>query len=171
MTGRDARPLGLPATGRAAQTAAVVSGHQAQYSTAAEPVALEIFKRSRWCVVAKVTFLDGEQILAIAHRNQCGVKDTISVPLVALGYAEAAGCRWLYFRRDRTAQMWRLPLADLRRAGWMATSDGVAELFVKIDRMEPTAWRKWEYTEQVIRLGEPAKPGDRQLDLFSGVGT
>lgn len=171
MLKEDARPGAWQRGAGERQTASVVSTRQQHSITAAAPTALEVFKRGRWCMVAKVTFLDGERILAIAHRGQRGVDSTISVPLAALDYAERAGCRWLYFRRDKTGEMWRLPLADLHRAGWLATSDAVAELFVKIELMQRVPWRKWEFAEQTIRLGEPEKPGERQLDLFAGVGT
>lgn len=149
--------------------ATVDSGRQHDSSTKREPIALEIFKRNRWCTVAKVTFLDGDRILAIAHRNQHGVRSTISVPLVILDYAEGAGCRWFYFRRDQTGQMWRTALVELRKAGWLVASDGVAEVFVKIDRMEPVTWRKWAYAKRTIKLNEADKLSERQLDLFAGV--
>jgi len=131
-------------------------------------VALSVWKRGRWCTVAKITLLDGEPILAIAHRGQHGVMTTISLPLTVLDYAERQGCRWLYFRRDTTGQMWRLPIAEVRKLGWLAASDGIMEFFIPIAKMWPVPWRRWPYAERVIRVSNEQKDRSvgRQLPLW-----
>jgi len=164
---RKARP-GLAAGGRAATMATVASG-QPHSTTPRQPVALAIQKRGRPCIVAKITYLDGEPILAVAHRNQHGVDSTISIPTVALRYAQERGCRWLYFRRDSDGEMRRIALADLQKPGigWLKTSCGIAEWFVKLDRMEPVPWQPWPYAERIVQLQADPRPGaaGRQLGL------
>ncbi|MHB9092305.1 MAG: hypothetical protein ACYC7H_12890, partial [Chloroflexota bacterium] len=75
-------------------------------------------------------------------------------------------------RTARSGEMYRLLLADLRRAGWLDKSYGVREWFVPIAKMEPTPWRAWPFAERVIHLeNEPeTEPAEtvRQLGLFGG---
>lgn len=122
----------------------------------AEPLALQIRKRGRLCVVAKITSLDGQPILGVVHRAQHGTTDCISLPPSALDYAEAVGCRWLYFRNDRTMTMRRMRLSDVRR-GWLQ-ADG--EVYVRIDQMEACPWRRWPYAERTILLDAPPPAAD-----------
>lgn len=119
------------------------------------PVALQIWKRGKWCTVAKVTYLDGAPVLAVAHKGQHGVTSCISIPVGALDYAEQCRCTWLYFRDDRRMRMGRIRLADLRAKGWLQ-ADG--EYYVPLADLEPVPWRRWPYAERVLRLGEP-EPG------------
>ncbi len=171
----EARPLAVAATGRATVSGRAVTSSPRPDCSTAEPVVLSVPKRGRLCLVAKLVPLDGQPVLAIVHRGQRGVQTTISVPTVALEYAERAGCRWLVFRRDTTGEMWRLSLADLRRVGWLKTSCGLAEWFVRIAEMAPVAWRAWAYAKRVVRLDalpaqrvEPDQP--QQLAMFGGGG-
>jgi len=137
-------------------------------ASGAVPVALAVWKRARWCTVAKITILDDEPVLAIAHRAQHGVTSTISIPVSVLAYAEQRGCAWFYFRRDTTGEMWRLPIVDVRKQGWLAASDGVAEVFVPIAKMRPVLWRRWPYAERVIQISNEQRdrPAVRQLALW-----
>jgi len=168
-----ARP-GLAAGGRAAMVATVASGQLHSTTIPRQSVALAVQKRGRLCIVAKITHLDGEPILAVTHRRQHGVAMTISIPAVALRYAQDRGCRWLYFRRDSTGEMRRISLADVQRPGigWLKTSCGIPEWFIKLDRMEPVAWRPWPYAERTVELqAEPQPvPDSRQLTLWSAMG-
>ena len=187
MLREKTRP-GLAAGGRAAGGNGKASR---VYSTPAawdgQPVALAVQKFGRgsdpdgWVVVGKLVRLDGEPVLGIAHRHQHGVNTTISIPLCVLTYAEQHGARWLYLRRDATGEMFRLPLADVRRVGWLGPGAG-AEVYVRITDMLSVPWRRWEYAEAVIRLGDeptpppcprrgpaaPTTPPARQLGLWGG---
>ncbi len=128
----------------------------------AQPLALAVRKRGRWCIVSKVTVLDGQPILAIAHRHQHGVETCISVPLAVLDYAEARGCRWLYFRDDRRRAMKRIRLADLRRCGWL---QGDGEIYIPLANLEPCAWRSWPYATETVRLGGEPQPEKAETEL------
>lgn len=136
------------------------------------PVALAMHKRNRVCVVGKLTRLDDEIVLAIAHRNQQGVASTISVPLEVLLYAERRNVRWLYFRRDQAGEMYCLPLADLRRIGWLGPGAG-AEWYVRIGDMQRCPWRQWEYAQRTIVLDavqaqQQQQASDVQMALWDG---
>lgn len=129
---------------------------QPHYTRYGNPVALVVRKRGRECVVGKVVPLDGELVLAVAVRNQQGTATTVSMPVVAMDYAERNGCRWLYHRDDRRGVMRRIRLENLRRLGWLATSDGIAEQFVRLGDMELVSWRRWSYVEDTLLL-EPER--------------
>ena len=132
------------------------------YSTP-EALALQIHKRGRWVTVAKVVPLDGEPVLAVCWRNQQGTRTAISLPLVALSYAEAHGARRFVLRDDRLGVARTITLADMRRKGWIG-ADG--ELYVKLAEMTPCPWRPWAYAERVVRLGETkAEPVQLVLGL------
>ncbi|MBI4319358.1 MAG: hypothetical protein HY675_12780 [Chloroflexi bacterium] len=118
--------------------------------------------------MAKLTVLDGEPILAVAHRGQRGVDTTVSLPVQVVDYAKRHGARWFYFRRDESGEMWRLPLADLSKVGWLGPGAG-AEWYVRIAAMQPVAWRKWEFAERVVNLGDTPtepQPDTAQLALW-----
>jgi len=136
----------------------------AHSSTAA--LALQIRKRGRWLTVAKLVELDGEPVLGVAWRNQKGTSKAVSLPLVAVAYAEAHGVRRFVLRDDRLGTAKTIALADMRRRGWIG-ADG--ELYIKLEDMMPTPWRPWAYAERVVRLGE-AKAAPVQLRLGLEVG-
>lgn len=137
------------------------------YTTAFTPVALAVWKRGRWCTVAKITTLDGEPVLAIAVRHQRGTETIISVPLPVLDFAEGQGCRWLYYRRDRPPlEMRRIRLAEVRATGW-PQADG--EVYVPLNRMEPVAWRRWPYAGETLHLAPPGQPVQPTLWSWAGV--
>ena len=129
-------------------------------------MALQVAKRGRWVTVGKVVMLHGEWILAIAIRRQPGTAEVLSVPLSALAYAERWPCRLLYYRRDDTATMRCIALACMRAKGWVANSDGVPELFVKIADLEPVPWRKWAFVKEVVQLDDAPPPTPPQLGLW-----
>jgi len=116
----------------------------------AEPVALSVRKGSREVVVAKIVPLDGESVLAIAIRHQRGTERVLSLPLAALTYAEHCGVGWLYRRDDRTGEMGRIRLSEMRAIGRIGGPDG--ELYVSLSDLEPRPWRAWPYAETTIRL-------------------
>lgn len=160
---RNARPLASWQAGQGdGRGKSTVASGQTHFT----PKALAVYKRGRWSIVAKLTFLDGEPILAVAHRGQKGVDSTVSLPVRVVEYAKRHGARWFYFRRDTTGQMWRLPLADLSSTGWLGAG---AEWYVRIASMQPVPWRTWHYAEQVVRLGDTAiepQPTTAQLALW-----
>ena len=115
-----------------------------------EPVALAVFKRSKWCIVAKLTTLDGEPVLGIAVKQQQGTDTTISVPVQVVDYAERHGARWLYWRKDRyPVEMRRILLSRVRKDGYLQR-DG--EFYIHLSAMEPVLWRQWEYAKRVVNL-------------------
>jgi len=129
-------------------------------------VALQIRKRGRWLTVAKVVPLDGEPVLAVAWRNQKGTSRAVSLPLVAVSYAEAHGARSFVLRDDRLGVARSITLADMRRKGWIG-ADG--ELYIKLADMTPCPWRPWAYATETVRLGDEAEGGAVQLKLFGEV--
>jgi len=119
-------------------------------------VALQVWKRGRWCTVAKIVLLDGQMVLAVAVRHQQGTTSTVSIPLLALDHAEARGCRWFVWRHDRRYEMRRIRLDTLRAEGWLQ-ADG--EVYIPLERMERVPWAKWPYAEREIRLAPVVEPG------------
>ena len=154
--------------GRAA-TVAVANRPQLQSIPSAisrQPVALAVFKRSRWCVVAKLTFFDGESepILAVAWRGQQGTREAISMPMAAIEYAKRAGATRFFLRDDRAMAMWTCNLATFGRGRLLL--DG--ERYIPLNWLEPVPWRPWPYAERMVQLQadpEP-EPAGHQLVLF-----
>ena len=129
----------------------------------AEATALAVFKRGRWCVIAKLTNLNGELVLGIAIKEQQGTQEMVSLPLQVIDYAQSHGARWLYWRRDRhPVEMRRVELQTLKRKGFLQR-DG--EVYLPLATMEPVPWRQWEYAEKVIRLAPEVKEGKPDLNV------
>ena len=172
MLNVKARP-GWQAGGRAAGRSCgyrAARSHCSDDDAANQAIALAVFKRNRECIVAKLTrFCDNgsERILAIAHRNQSGVSTTISVPLVVLDFAEAHNVHCLYFRRDTTGEMWRVSLQELRKVGYLQTSDGIPERFIKIAQMQRCNWRKWQFATKTIVLDTNRTQGAEQAQQLA----
>lgn len=136
-----------------------------------EPVALALSKRGRLCTVAKVVPLDGEPVLATVWRNQHGTRQAVSIPLSALAYAEAQGCRRFVLRDDRAGTMRSIGLEEVRHKGWIG-ADG--EYYVKLEDMAPCPWRPWPYAERTVNLDKaisegPAEPEGVQLGFWGEV--
>ena len=128
-----------------------------------EPVALQVFKRGRWCIVAKLTNLDSELVLGIAIKEQQGTQEMVSLPLQVIDYAQSHGAWWLYWRRDRhPVEMRRVELQTLKRKGFLQR-DG--EVYFPLAAMEPVPWRQWEYAEKVIRLAPEVKEDKPDLNV------
>ena len=134
-----------------------------------QPVALAVFKRSRWCIVAKVTFFDGdrEPILAVAWRGQQGTREAISLPEAAIEYARQAGVTRFYLRDDRRMAMLTCDLVTFERGKLQA--DG--ERYLPLTWLKPVPWRPWTFAETTVQLqGHPRpEPAGRQLTLFTEV--
>ena len=133
-----------------------------------EPVALQVWKRGRWCTVAKITrFLGGyAPILAVAWRHQGGTAQAISLPTVVLEHARQVGIRWFYLRHDRQHRMWCCPLATF----WRGRLGADGEWYVHLSWLTPVPWCEWVYAVQVVRLGQPDE-AVAQLPLLSEVTT
>lgn len=124
------------------------------------PVVLQVRKRGRWVVVGKVVKLNGKPVLATAVRHQRGTKDVVSMPILAVNYAERCKARYWYWRHDRQMTMSRIRLSDLRETGWWQGG----ELYVKLSDMEPVPYQEWAYIERAVKLGRP-EPEAVQLGL------
>lgn len=134
------------------------------YSTTCVPVALQVHKRGRCSIVAKVITLNGAPVLAVAVRHQRGTAAVVSVPVLAVDYAERAGCRYFYWRHDRRNEMRRISLEALRAEGWL---QGDGELYIPLDCMEQVPYAHWEYATNVVRLRP--EPQAVQLGLLGGI--
>lgn len=117
--------------------------------------ALQVYKRRRWCTVAKIVQLDDEPILAMAARHQRGTTQAVSLPLPVVAHAESRGCRWFYRRDDRAGTMGRIALAEMRQRGWVG-SDG--ELYIKLSDLASVPWKKRAYAVETVRLGPEPEP-------------
>ena len=130
------------------------------------PEALAIYKRGRWCVVAKITTLIGETdpVLAVVWRNQVGTSGAISMPQVVLDYVKKLGVKNFVLRDDRKLTMHKCPLS-LFDKGRLHT-DG--ERYIPLNWLESTAWRNWRYAKVVRKIYEPtkAKANSTQLRLI-----
>ena len=127
------------------------------------PVILQAHKRGRWCTVGKVVALGGSPVLATVVRRQHGTTDTVSMPELAVDYAERCGCAgWLY-RNDRERSMRQIGLDLLRRDGWL---QGDGELYVPLDAFEPVPWRRWAYVpdDRCVRLATPWSVAEPEAD-------
>jgi hypothetical protein len=128
------------------------------------PVALAVWKRGRWCVVAKVSTFIGshEPILAVAWRNQCGTEAAVSLPVDVIKYAERAGVVNFYLRNDKTMEMLTCPLATFNR-GRLA---GDGERYVPIGWLRSVSWRDWKFAAQVVHItGLPEMGGEKTEQL------
>ena len=146
-----------------------VIGFHPQDST--QPVALQLIKRGRECVIAKLVVADplGELVLAMPYRNRREVEH-VSLPPSALAYAREHGAKLWLVRLDNKGECYALPLAEVERSGWLRPSDGSPEWFVPLDKFRKLPWQQWPYAERVITLdGNRAQRltvEPRQLLLF-----
>jgi hypothetical protein len=109
--------------------------------------------------VGKIVPLDGQSVLAVCWRGQVGTREALSVPLVAVGYAEAQGAKRFVLRDDRSGVMRSIELAKMRKLGWVGR-DG--ELYVKLADMRTVPWASWPFAERTIKLAEPTPEPERQ---------
>ena len=140
-----------------------VGGH-GYFST--EPVALAIWKRGRWCCVAKLVEASpvGEPVLAMPYRHRQTVNH-VSLPPLVLRYARERGARLWVVRFDTEGLCYALPLPEVEQRGWLKPSDGQLEWFIPLSRFRPIGWQDWPYAEAVVRLQQPETVA-RQLSLW-----
>lgn len=135
---------------------------------AANPMALAVYKRERWCIVAKLTTFTGDRqpILAVAWRRQRGTEKAISLPVAVIEYAKQRGVTRFFLRDDRRMSMLTCDLAAFERGS--LRSDG--ERYVPLSWLQSVPWREWAFAKTTLRLAQPeplAKP--TQLSLFGEV--
>jgi len=138
-----------------------------------EPVALQLYKHGRYCTVAKLVVAEplGEIVLAMPYRNRQEVEH-VSLPPVALRYANERGARLWVVRLDGRGECYALPLSQATKpgVGWLKPSEAQPEWFVPLTSFSQIAWQDWPYVEEVVRLGEEQAPGvptpPRQLAMF-----
>lgn len=131
-----------------------------------EPLALQVFKPDRrgLVTIGKVTFLQGWRIFAIAHDKQKGVESHISIPEVALDFADRWGCRWLYFWRSATLEARRTPFDGIRSIGYWGPGAG-RERYIPIAALELIGYwarPKWQWASEVLQLATPQGSEDRE---------
>jgi hypothetical protein len=130
-----------------------------EYSTLGESVAIEMRKRGRACIIAKVVEAHplGELVLAMPYRNR-QVVECVSLPPTVLAYARQRGIRWWVVRLDASGESYGLRLDDVERLGWLRASDGRPEWFVSMSAFEPMAYQDWPYVQRTVTLDEEPEP-------------
>jgi len=147
------------------------AGRRSGLQNSFEPIALQVRKHGRLCVIAKLVIAQplAQLVLAMPFRNRREVEH-VSVPLSALAYAREHHARLWLVRLDNKGECRALPLAEVESSGWLRPSDGGLEWFVPLDKFRPIGWQDWPYTEKVITLGNdrPQRPAPkpRQPGLF-----
>jgi len=114
------------------------------------PVALAVYKNSRWRIVAKITHFAGDSglILAVAWRNQRGTEAAISLPVAVIEYAKRVGVMNFFLRDDRKMAMFTGPLGIFEKGRLGADS----ERYIPISWLRAVSWRDWAFAGQIIRL-------------------
>jgi len=81
-------------------------GLRLQYNS----VALQVYRPSlgRWATVAKLVLLGGELVLAVPYRHRPRLEGRVSLPLVALRYAQERGATAVIVRYDDERLAYRL---------------------------------------------------------------
>ncbi|MBC7233108.1 MAG: hypothetical protein H5T68_07720 [Chloroflexi bacterium] len=118
-------------------------------------VALQVYKRGRLCVIAKLVWAEplGELVLAMPYRNRQAV-NVVSLPVDVLAYARRQGAQLWVVRMDKRGACYALPLRDVERCGWLWQG----EWFVALSRFERITWQDWPFVEQKLVFGDkPAK--------------
>ena len=137
-------------------------------SIPSEPLALQFYKRRRWCTVGKITRLrdTGEAVLAVVWRSQGGTTHAVPLPPAALELAKKMGVKRFLLRDDRSHQMWGATLEAFDQVGWTGY-DG--ERYLPIEALTPCPWGGWLYAERVVHLNEPPAESvqAKQLLLWS----
>lgn len=148
-----------------------VSSHTRNDTTM--PIALQVRKRGRSCVIGKLVVAEplAKLVLAIAYRHRPEVEH-VSLPQVALDFAREHGVGSWLVRLDARGECYSLDLASVDKIGWLHPSEGKPGWFVPLDRFERIGWQDWPYVEETLTLEasavtEPNSP--HQLPLFQEV--
>lgn len=131
------------------------------------PAALQVYRRGRWCTVAKVVRPRGWQrpVLAVVYRHRQALAGRLSLPELVLRYGLQAGAEELIVRFDADGVAYRLPLEEALRVGERRREHGLAEVYVYLDDMERCGWVDWSFTTKIVRLGPHLADRPRQLAL------
>jgi len=115
-------------------------------------VAISVFKRGRWCIVGKVTKVNGVWSFVVIHRHQTGTVKCVSIPDFVLKFAKLKGCQWFYYIHDRPPKFARRVMLDAigKAIGWFNPNDG--EFYIPLYQMEDVPFPRWDYAERVIKL-------------------
>lgn len=158
----EARPW-LGGNGRA--TAGAGDNGHPHFTPDVKEVAVLWPKRGRNCVIGKLVVARplGRFVFAMPYRNRRGVEH-VSIPPAVLAYARAQGASDWIVRFDLRGECLALPLSEVEREGWLATSEGQPEWFVPLTRFQPISWQEWQYVEAAVTLGDEAsRPQGKQL--------
>jgi hypothetical protein len=131
------------------------------------PTAIQVFRPSlrRWVTVAKFVCVDGEPVLAIPYRHRQRLREQVSLPLVAIRFAQEYGARAIVVRFDDERLAFRLPLEEALRLGRRELLEGQLEIWLSLELFEECPWPAWPYATKIIRLGPGPEELPRQLPL------
>jgi len=130
-------------------------------------VVLQVYRPSlrRWVTVAKLVCVGGEPVLAIPYRHRQRLRDQVSLPLVAIRFAQEYGAKAIIVRYDDEGLAFRLPLEEALRLGRRELLDGQPEIWLNLGLFEECHWPAWPYVPQIIRLGPGPEELPHQLSL------
>ena len=133
-------------------------------------IALVVYRPSlhRWATVGKLAFVDGEPVLAVPYRRRQRLQGRVSLPLVAIRYAEEHGATAIVVRFDDEHAAYRLPLKEALRLGRREMLDGQLEVWLSLDWFEACPWPDWPFATREVRLGPGPDELPRQLALAGG---
>jgi hypothetical protein len=109
--------------------------------------------------------VDGELVLAIPYRHRQRLREQVSLPLVAIRFAQEYGAKAIVVRFDDEGLAFRLPLEKALRLGRRDLLEGQPELWLGLELFEECPWPAWPYTTRIIRLGPGPEELPRQLSL------
>jgi hypothetical protein len=131
------------------------------------PAAIQVFRPSlrRWVTVAKLVCVGGEPVLAIPYRHRQRLRDQVSLPLVAIRFAQEYGATAIVVRFDDEHLALRLPLEEALRLGRWDLLEGQLEIWLNLELFKEYPWPSWPYVPKIIRLGPGPEELPRQLPL------
>ena len=132
-----------------------------------QQVAIEIAKRGKKCIIAKIVLASplDKLVLAMPYKNRRSV-GTVSVPPVVLKFARQQSCAFWVVRFDNDGECYSLPLQVVEKTGWLKTSEGEPEFFVPIEKFQRVGWQTWTFVTKTIQLRGDLPPEARQLGFF-----
>jgi hypothetical protein len=107
----------------------------------------------------------GEPVLAIPYRHRQRLRDQVSVPLVAIRFAQEYGATAIVVRFDDERLAFRLLQGEALRLGWRELLEGQPEIWLNLGLFEECPWPTWPYVTKIIRLGPGPAELPRQLSL------
>jgi|GEM_PF-905728 len=131
------------------------------------PAAIQVFRPSlrRWVTVAKFVCVDGELVLGVPYRHRQRLHGRVSLPLLALRYAQEHGAAAIVVRLDDEHTAYRLSLEEALRLGQRELLDGQVEVWLDLVLFDECPWPDWPFAVRVVRLGPGPGELPRQLTL------